>query len=127
VLDLIRARTSKAPPLVSVAPAAAVRQALNLMHTWEVSQIPVMDGERCVGGLIEGNLMLHALEQPALLERPVREVMEPAFPVLEADTPAEHLGPLLSRETPAALVRENGKVLGIVSRYDLLQELIATR
>ena len=127
VLDLVRARTSKAPPLVSVAPSSAVRQALNLMHTWEVSQIPVMDGDRCVGGLIEGNLMLHALEQPALLERPVREVMEPPFPIMEADTPADHLGPLLSRETPAALVRQDGKVIGIVSRYDLLQELIATR
>lgn len=127
VLDLVRARSSKAPALVSVTPASAVRQALNLMHTWEVSQIPVMDGEQCLGGLLEGTLMLHALEQPAILERPVREVMESAFPVLDAETPAEHLGPLLSRETPAALVREHGRVIGIVSRYDLLQQLIATR
>ena len=34
------------PALVSVAPAAAVRQALNLMSTWGVSQIPVLEDGR---------------------------------------------------------------------------------
>ena len=67
-------------PLVSVAPAAAVRQALNLMSTWGVSQIPVLDDGECVGGLIEGTLMTRALAQPALLDRPVREVMDAAVP-----------------------------------------------
>ena len=46
-----------APALVSVAPAAAVRQALNLMSTWGVSQIPVLENGQSVGGLIEGTLM----------------------------------------------------------------------
>src|SRR5207245_429491 len=39
------------PALVSVAPAGSVRQALNLMSTWGVSQIPVIDGHDCVGSV----------------------------------------------------------------------------
>ena len=70
---------------MSVAPAAAVRQALNLMSTWGVSQIPVVENGESVGGLIEGTLMTRALAQPALLDRPVREVMEPPFPEVDAD------------------------------------------
>jgi cystathionine beta-synthase len=112
---------------VSVAPAAAVRQALNLMSTWGVSQIPVVDDGEPVGSLIEATLMTRALSQPALLDRPVREMMEPAFPVVDAAFPTERLAPMLTRESPAALVRRDGKLIGIISRYDLLQQMIGTR
>ncbi len=124
VEQLLQRRPAGAPALVSVAPAAAVRQALNLMNTWGVSQIPVMENGESLGGLIEGTLMAKALAQPSLLDRPVREVMEAPFPEVEATTPAERVGPMLTRESPAALVRKDGKVMGIVSRYDVLQQLI---
>jgi predicted transcriptional regulator len=39
----------------------------------------------------------------------------------------ERLAVLLSRETPAALVRRDGKVIGIVTRYDLLHQLAGIR
>ncbi|HEX6644752.1 MAG TPA: pyridoxal-phosphate dependent enzyme [Gemmatimonadales bacterium] len=127
VEQLLAARPPGAPALVQVAPAAAVRQALNLMATWGVSQIPVIDEGRCVGGLIESTLMTRALAQPALLDRPVREVMEPPFPEVEASFPVDRLAQALTRESPAALVRRDGSVVGIVSRYDLLQRMIGTR
>jgi cystathionine beta-synthase len=127
VEQLLQRRPANAPPLVSVAPSAAVRQALNLMSTWSVSQIPVIENGESLGGLIEGTLMTRALAQPALLDRPVREVMEPPFPEVEATSPTDRVGAMLTRESPAALVRKDGKVIGIVSRYDVLQQLIGTR
>jgi cystathionine beta-synthase len=125
--QLLQRRPAGAPALVSVAPAAAVRQALNLMSTWGVSQIPVLEEGQSVGGLIEGTLMTRALTQPALLDRPVREVMESPFPEVDANTPSDRVGVMLTRESPAALVRKDGKLIGIVSRYDVLQQLIGTR
>jgi cystathionine beta-synthase len=127
VEQLLERRPSNAPALVSVAPAAAVRQALNLMSTWGVSQIPVVEDGESVGGLIEGTLMTRALSQPALLDRPVREVMEAPFPEVDATTPSERVGSMLTRESPAALVRKDGRLIGIVSRYDVLQQMIGTR
>ncbi|HEX2635628.1 MAG TPA: pyridoxal-phosphate dependent enzyme [Gemmatimonadales bacterium] len=124
VEQLLERRPANAPPLVSVAPSAAVRQALNLMSTWGVSQIPVVDDGESVGGLIEGTLMARALGQPALLDQPVREVMEAPFPEVEAATPTDRVGAILTRESPAALVRKDGRLIGIVSRYDVLQQLI---
>jgi cystathionine beta-synthase len=124
VLDILARRPKGAPPLVSVAPAAAVRQALNLMATWGVSQIPVMDNGECVGGLIEHTLMTRALDQPALLDRPVREVMDAAFPVVDAAFPTDRLAAMLTRESPAALVQRDGAFAGIVSRSDVLQMMI---
>jgi cystathionine beta-synthase len=127
VEQLLERRSPSAPPLVSVAPAAAVRQALNLMSTWGVSQIPVIENGESLGGLIEGTLMTRALAQPSLLDRPVREVMESPFPEVDASSPTDRVGAMLTRESPAALVRKDGKVIGIVSRYDVLQQLIGTR
>jgi cystathionine beta-synthase len=127
VQELLERRPANAPAVVSVAPAAAVRQALTLMNTRGVSQIPVLENGQSVGGLIEGTLMTRALAQPALLDRPVSEVMDPPFPEVEATTPTDRVGAMLTRENPAALVRREGKLVGIVSRYDVLQQLIGTR
>jgi cystathionine beta-synthase len=76
---------------------------------------------------VEGTLMTRALDQPALLDRPVREIMEPPFPEVEANCSTDRLGAMLTRESPAALVRKEGKLVGIISRYDILQQLIGTR
>jgi cystathionine beta-synthase len=127
VEELIGRRTTGAPSLVSVAPTAAVRQALNLMNTWDVSQIPVLEGGACIGTLIENDLMTRALAQPSLLDRPVREVMNPPLPTVDAQTSTDRLAPILTRESPAALVKKDGALIGIVSRYDVLQQLIGTR
>ena len=127
VEQLLQRRPANSPALVSVAPAAAVRQALNLMSTWGVSQIPVLEAGQCTGALIENTLMTRALAQPALLDRPVREVMDGPFPVVDALTQTDRLATLLTRESPAALIQKDGKLIGIVSRYDILQQMIGTR
>ena len=127
VRDLLARRDTGAPPLVSLAPSAMVRQALTLMSTWEVSQVPVIEQDECVGGLTEGTLMTKALAQPALLDRPVREVMDAPFPTVSASVTVDRLAAMLTRESPAALVQLDGKTVGIVSRYDVLQHMIGNR
>jgi len=127
VAQLLERRRSKAPAVVSVTPAAAVRQALNLMNSWEVSQIPVLENAVCVGSLSEGTLMARALAQPTILDRPVKEVMDPPFPVVGATCPADQVAPMLSRDTPAVLVERDGGFIGVVSRFDVLQQLIGAQ
>src|SRR3989454_157628 len=76
VAQLLAAKNgSAAPPLVAVAPSATVRQALNLMSTYNVSQLPVLDGGDGVGAVFEQLLMARALEDPATLDKPVEDVM----------------------------------------------------
>ncbi len=91
VATLLARRATDAPALVQVAPAAQVRQALNLMNTFDVSQIPVIEDGVCVGALTENTLMTRALEHPAALDRPVREVMEAPFPVVDASLTLDRL------------------------------------
>jgi cystathionine beta-synthase len=120
--ELLRRHPEEVPSLVSVSPSGNVRQALNLLSTWGLSQLPVIDGDDCVGSVTEG-LMARVLEDGKLLDRPVSEVMGAPFPVIDADVPLDRLVSLLSKETPAALVREGGRLVGIVNRYDVLREV----
>jgi cystathionine beta-synthase len=127
VAQVVAQKDHGAPPLVSVGPQATVRQALNLLSTFNVSQLPVLDGEDGVGSVSEQALMARALENPAILDRPVRDLMDPPFPVVDAEWPLDRLTALLSRETPAALVRHERALTGIITRYDLLHQLSGIR
>ena len=127
VESLMAQRPAQIPPLVSVAPAASVRQALNLMSTYGISQVPVIAGDDCVGSVTEGPVIARALGDAKLLERSVGEVMQAPFPVVDAALPFERLNTLLSHETQAALVRKEGRLIGLVTRYDVLRQVAGSR
>jgi cystathionine beta-synthase len=114
-----------APAVVSVAPGANVRQALGLMTLHDVSQLPVMDGANCVGSVSDWSLSQKSLENPKLLDATVSDVMESPFPVVAADQPVDSVVKLLSKSNPAVLVRDNGKVRGIVTRSDMLRFMMS--
>jgi cystathionine beta-synthase len=120
---LVAAKGNGAPPLIHVGPEATARQALNLMSTYNVSQLPVLDGGDGVGAVSEQALMAKSLAEPGTLDRPIGELMDPPFPVVDADLPVDRLTTLLSRGTPAVLVRREGTITGIVTRYDVLHQL----
>jgi cystathionine beta-synthase len=120
--QLLERHPEEVPPLVSVTPSANVRQALNLLSTWSLSQLPVLDGDESVGSVSEA-LMARVLEDARLLDRPVAEVMAAPFPVVDASVPLDRLVSMLSKETPAALVRDAGRLVGIVNRYDVLRQV----
>jgi cystathionine beta-synthase len=120
---LLAGRQGELPPLVSLGPGGSVRQALNLMSTWNVSEVPVIDGGDCVGSLSENALMARSLENGGVLDKPVADVMGPPYPVVDALLPIERLTAFLSRESPAVLVRRDGKLTGIVTRYDVLRHV----
>ena len=124
---LLAAKSDGAPELVTVTPGQTVRQALNLMDTYDVSQLPIVENDECVGALDEASLMARAIAQPVVLEQPVRDIMEQPYPVVETDTSLDKVSELLSRETPAVLVRRQGKLAGIVSRYDVLHHMAGIR
>jgi cystathionine beta-synthase len=109
---------------VSTTPGALVRQALGLMRLHDVSQLPVMDGSECVGSVTEYALTTRSLESTRLLDATVGEVMDEPFPLVDAAQPVESVTKLLSKASPAVLIRENGRVAGIVTRSDVLQFLM---
>jgi predicted transcriptional regulator len=71
--------------------------------------------------VVESTLSQRGLETPALLDAAVREVMDAPFPSLMSDEAIEFAVKLLSKSTPAVLVREGSRMQGIVTRSDMLR------
>jgi len=123
--DLVDHKGDGAPAaVVSTAPGQLVRQALGLMRLHDVSQLPVLDGGQCVGSVTEYALTQRGLESSRFLDAVVGEVMDEAFPVIDAAQHVESVQKLLSKATPAVLVAENGTISGIVTRSDMLAYLM---
>src|SRR4029077_5707305 len=82
---LVGAKGNGAPALIHVGPEATARQALNLMSTYNVSQLPVPDGGDG-GGAVSGPApRAKSLGEPGPLARPVGALLAPPFPVVDAD------------------------------------------
>jgi predicted transcriptional regulator len=106
--------------VIFVAPGTSVRQALRLMSLHDVSQLPVMDGADCVGSVSDWSLSAKSLDNTKLLDSTVSDVMDSPFPVVDANQPVDAVVKLLSKSSPAILVREADTVQGILTRSDML-------
>jgi cystathionine beta-synthase len=105
--------------LVSVTPTDQVSEALRKMNEYGFSQLPVLDHGESVGSVREGRLLGKVVKNRDLLSAPVHEVMEAAFPVVNANIEVEQAEKYL-KTSPALLVEEYGRIIGIVTRYDVL-------
>ena len=110
---------SGTPSLVSVGPDQQVSEALQLMNSHGLSQLPVLDEGNSVGSLREGRLMAKMLNNRDLLQAPVCEVMDVPFPVVNEGVEIERAMKYL-KNSPAILIEEYGRIVGIVTRYDVL-------
>src|SRR5215216_1421450 len=107
------------PHLVSVSPAHQVSDAIQMMNMYGLSQLPVLDEGKSVGSLREGKLMAKLLDNRDLMQSKVSDVMERGFPVVSEDVSIEVAVKNL-KSSPAILVEEYGRIVGIVTRHDVL-------
>jgi cystathionine beta-synthase len=125
IADLAEIKPRSVPAIVATTPGATVRQALRLMSLHDVSQLPVMDGDDCVGSVSEGSMSARALEDTKLLDATVSDVMDPPFPVVDGAQQLDSVVKLLNKANPAVLVRQSGRIAAIVTRSDVLHFMMA--
>jgi cystathionine beta-synthase len=122
------------PPLVTVASHQRVKEAIDRLHTYSVSQLPVVHGEdptdlsSVVGSIQEGTLLERLFRKPEVLDAQVVDVMDPPFPTIEQHEQAEAAFELLSKgRSTAVLVTDHGRAVGVMTRSDLLDHLATRR
>lgn len=109
--------------VISVGPRERISAAIQSMRKANVSQLPVLDHGANVGCISERALVkrLEKGDTAATLgAQPVSAVMEEALPQVGEETPLRSVVTLLSHN-PAVLVATRGKVVGIVTKSDLLK------
>ena len=83
--------------------------------------MPVFSGDEVVGTIYDSEILKGVLGDAATLDRPVESLMSESLPVVRSDQPVDDVTRLLAARNPAVLVREEGRVVGILTRFDMLQ------
>jgi cystathionine beta-synthase len=107
---------------VVVGPNELLVTAYNRMKLYDVSQLPVMDGDRIVGILDESDLLLHVHADEKKFRDTVATAMVEKLQVLDVKSPIESLMPVFDAGH-VAIVMEGAKFLGLITRIDLLNYL----
>lgn len=89
------------------------------MSSFEVSELPVVEHDKVVGAVRENKLMAKVIENREAMSLPVRELMEEPMPVLDASEDIQ-VGIATLKLHPAIVVREFGRLIGVLSRHDVL-------
>jgi cystathionine beta-synthase len=63
------------------------------------------------------------IESPTLLDKPVESVMDGPYPVVDTHIDLEEATRLLTRSNAACLVKTDGGLSGIITRYDVVRAL----
>ena len=107
---------------VVVGPNEMLITAYNRMKLYDVSQLPVMDGEKIVGILDESDLLLHVHADETKFRDTVSTAMVEKLHVLDVKAPIEALMPVFE-VGHVAIVMDGAKFVGLITRIDLLNYL----
>ena len=128
---MLRRKTGPMPELVHAHPHDTVREAIDILREYGVSQMPVVKAEppvmtaEVVGSVVERDLLDLLFTGRARLADPLERHMSPPLPMIGAGEPVDAAVGALEK-ADAALVLADGKPAGVLTRQDLLAHL-ATR
>jgi cystathionine beta-synthase len=134
VRDLVHKPNRELPTLVTVPADKTVREAIDLLHQYSISQLPVTrpgsgdgngsgtfsDVHEMIGSIQERNLLERVFRDPNLVEAKVEGIMDPPFPLVDVAEEVERVVPALLANNSAVLVEEGGAPVGLITRSDLL-------
>jgi cystathionine beta-synthase len=126
--DVLHAKAGDIPALVHTHPNETLRDAIEILREYGVSQMPVVKAEPPVvsgevaGSVSERELLEALFTGHAHLADPVEKHMGPGLPLVGAGEPVSTARHELEG-SDAVLVVEDGKPVGVLTRADLLSFL----
>jgi len=126
--DVLDEKSHGLPSLVHAHPHDTVREAIDILREYSVSQMPVVNAEppvaiaEVVGSVIERDLLELLYTGHAKLADPLERHMSPPLPVVGAGEPVEAAVAALEK-ADAAVVLADGRPTGVLTRQDLLTHL----
>jgi cystathionine beta-synthase len=128
VLDVLRGKSGETPTLVHAHPNETIREAIDILREYGVSQLPVVRAEppitagEVVGSVSEKALLDALFNGDASLADAVEPHMSPPLPIVGSGEPVSAVIAALT-EAGALLVHVDGKPAGVITRQDLLGHL----
>lgn len=125
VADVLRTKTGSLPSLVHTHPTETVRDAIEILHEYGVSQMPVVGAEPPVkvgevaGSVSERDLLDAVFSGAAALSDRVDRHMSAPFPLIGSGESVQDAREALQK-ADAVMVVDDGEPVGVLTRHDLL-------
>lgn len=110
-------------PVVTIDAMDTIKSAITLMKKYAISQLPVLRENKLIGSIQESTLLdklVDSKNSDRFFSNSVYNLMEKSFPVVEPEADVNYVINVLSRENSAVLVIDNKKIVGIITKIDLL-------
>jgi len=106
---------------IEVRPNDNLRAVFARMRASDVSQLPVVEGDRIVGLVTESDLLgaVLTLGEEGAFDRPVKDIMVTDLETISANAPISDLVPLFRKDF-VAIVMDGERFVGLVTRIDLI-------
>ena len=123
--DVMVAKTGSVPSFVHTHPNETVREAIDILREYGVSQMPVVRAEppvmtaEIVGAVHDRDLLDALFNGRAQLADPLSQHMGPALPMVGAGEPV-HAAMVALEKADAAVVIADGRPMGVLTRQDVL-------
>jgi cystathionine beta-synthase len=128
VAEVLAGKSAVMPEMIHVHPTETIRDAIDVMREYGVSQLPVLKAEPPVvtgevaGSIAERDLLDALFTGHAQLHDMVERHMGPPLPMIGGGQPVREAVQLLEK-SDAAVVLVLGKPAGVLTRQDLLTHL----
>ncbi|HBS11544.1 MAG TPA: cystathionine beta-synthase, partial [Flavobacteriaceae bacterium] len=120
-LDLVKNRINK--PLISARTEELVSHAIERMRKYDISQIPVEDNSGFVGSIDESDLFRLYFEDKNIADKPIKEIMRSAFPIVKKETSIDKISNLIDKENKAVLVDLGDGKYQVITKYDVISAI----
>ena len=105
--------------IVSIEPNEPVKEAIAKMKKFQISQLPVIDEHKLIGVITESTILDSLLNSKSAI---VKDIMQEAPPIVSKQTSIQVISNLL-KHYPIIVVYEEGKLVGLITKSDLLGKL----
>ena len=98
----------------------AVGNAIDILSSEGIDQLPVTENDSFVGSLASSKLLHQLINDPAIKDQPVKMVMDNPMPFVAIDETLNVISSMLDKENKAVLVRCEDYSVHIITQHDLL-------
>ena len=98
-------------------------EAINIMKTLSISQLPVTQQGMVIGKVTESNVLEALLENPSLKSSPVKEIMTASLPFVDLNTSIDKISSMINKDNSAVLVEDEQGKFEIITQYDIIEAI----
>ncbi|MEJ5995533.1 pyridoxal-phosphate dependent enzyme [Pedobacter sp. Du54] len=100
-----------------------ITEAINVMKTLNISQLPITQQGMVIGKVTESNILESLLENPSLKSSPVKEIMTASLPFVDLNTSIDKISAMINKDNSAVLVEDEKGKIGIITQYDIIEAI----